>query len=137
MLIKHGCGLGLNEFSPGEGQKFVLKSTAGRPGCYYRLNLSTGTKWLTLETLLGNSHLPTWPACQEASKSFLKCLCTDSTLKSQILRWNLRLQGSRQSFLPVNNTGLSLKEAAIGSEVPMPRGKGGFWKKYEHTEKSR
>lgn len=36
MLIKHGYGLGLSEFSLGEVQKFVLKSV-GRPGCYYRV----------------------------------------------------------------------------------------------------
>lgn len=36
MLIKHGYGLGLSEFSLGEVQKFVLKSV-GRPGFYYRV----------------------------------------------------------------------------------------------------
>lgn len=37
MLIQHVCGVRLKNFRPREVQGFVLKSTAGGPGCYYRL----------------------------------------------------------------------------------------------------
>lgn len=89
-----------------------------RPDNYYRLDLSIRTEQLPLKSLQINTALPTWSLCQESSKSFLRSLSIDSTLKFQILGGFLqkKLVDSLFSSQAVQSY---LSKRMLGSEGPM------------------